>query len=224
VKRKTDNIIPRLCWPLLLLCGSVLGAEEDWDDGLETGTDQVNEGELHILAEPPARPVHHHQNRIRIHDDSLEHGWVTLEQCHEQLDPVPATQIVYHGERIRGLTILNAAGIGDARVQGASIQLQDVQRGARLCLRADSRALWTLPDGCRQLRNGPYMRRFLDGFYPMRLSLEVNYPEAFQLRRLDPPARPGVQLQQAPGHLSLSLYFEGRLHTAVTLCPEPAQD
>jgi hypothetical protein len=216
-------MIPLLLLALLTPCsdGRADMDEEDWTADPAELTRSVNEGELHFLQQPPPKPVHHHLNHIRIGGDSPKHGWVVLEQCHHDLDPVSATQIVYHPDRIRGLRILSTSGIGQARVEGPSIQLQDVRHGARLCLSAESQALQTLPDGCLQLRNGPYMRQFLDGYYPMRITLRVSYPKRFQVRELDPSARPGVQLKQTPGRLSLSAYFEGRLYTVVTLCPMP---
>ncbi len=220
--RKIPNtILTRLLWPLLLLSTAVQAGDDNWDDELEEHTRSVNEGELHFLAEPPTRPVHHHLNQMLITEDSLRHGWVALKQCHDHLDPVPASQIVYHPERIRGLSILSASGIRDARVQGPSVQLQDVQPGARLCLQAESRALRRRADGCWTLRNGPYMRQFLDGYYPMGVTLEVSYPAQLLVHGLDPSARPGVQLQQSPGALTLSMHFEGRLYTEVVLCTGP---
>ncbi len=137
----------------------------------------VNEGALAFLPTPPAKPAHHHSNRLTLTEASLKSGWVKLEQCHENLNPVPLTQIVFGQGRIRALQITSRAGIGKARVEGPTVQLEDVKAGARLCLGAERRALAREKNGW-VLRNGPYMRRFLDGYYPMHVTMEVRFGEA----------------------------------------------
>ncbi|MGD8911541.1 MAG: hypothetical protein PVJ68_02195 [Candidatus Thiodiazotropha sp.] len=47
---------------------------------------------------------------------------------------------------------------------------------AAICLQAETQSLHPTGQGGYQLRNGPYMRRFLDGYYPMLLTLQVDYP------------------------------------------------
>lgn len=177
------------------------------------GTDHVNEGQLHFLATPPAKPVHHHQNRIRISAASLASGWVELAQCHDHLDPVARAEITFRDGRVRDLRIVSADRIGAAWVEGPSVQLQDVARGARLCLAAQTRALQAGGDGSVNLGNGPYMRRFLDGFYPMRVTLNVDYPpDALQLVDVDPPPQPGLAMRTRPGEVRLDAWFEGELN------------
>jgi hypothetical protein len=198
----------------LLAAGQVDAADLPEDDDAEWRIEQVNEGELHFLEQPPPQPVHHHSNRVWITPASLEDGWVLLEQCHEHLDAVPALEILYHPDRIRAIRILESEGIGASRVEGHSIQLRKLGQGARLCLRAESRALNRQPEGGWELSNGPYMRRFLDGFYPMRVSLEIRYP--LQLLRLvgrAPPPQPGFRLREEPGLIEADAWFEGRLFT-----------
>lgn len=194
------------------------------DDDVEARVARVNEGDLRFLSEPPEKPVHHHQNRIEIGPVSLETGWVQLSQCHRNLDPVPATEIVYRPERIRDLRIVGVEGVGASWVEGASVQLGDVNQGASLCVAAESRALEPLPGGGYSLRNGPYMRRFLDGFYPMRVSLDIHYPaDRMRLIRFDPPAQPGYRVETEPGRIKSDGWFEGMLYTRFDFCP-PAQE
>jgi hypothetical protein len=214
---------------LLLTLSLFVGAPVDAadlpeDDDPEWRIEQVNEGELHFLLQPPPRPVHHHQNRINIISSSLEEGWVMLEQCHEHLDAVPELEILYHPERIRGIRILESAGIGSSRVLGHRVQLQDVGPGARLCLRAESRALKRRPEGGWLLQNGPYMRRFLDGFYPMRMSLEIRYPpQLLRLVEREPQPQPGFRLHERPGFIEADAWFEGRLFTRFSFRPAAAE-
>lgn len=204
--------------PGLLFCMAVAAGENgDFPaDDLADRTKEVNEGDLRILSRPPAKPVHHHHNEIRIHDSSLVDGWVQLSQCHSHLDPVGATQIVYRADRIRNLRVVSAAGIKESWVEDSSVQLREISPGGRVCIAAESRALEALGEECFRLTNGPYMRRFLDGYYPMRVSLDIGYPG--RLRLTDYAPKPGLEVEQASGRVSTSLWFEGRLHTRFDFC------
>ncbi|MEN8167738.1 MAG: hypothetical protein ABFR65_09725 [Pseudomonadota bacterium] len=184
------------------------------DDDLESRLAELSEGELILLTSPPDRPVHHHHNRIQITQESLGHGWVDMEQCHTRLDPVSETQIVYHPERIRNIQILSSAHIEQIRIDGPSVQLSGIDREARLCLSAESRALVSLGEGRYRLRNGPFMRRFLDGYYPMRVTQEISYPvNLLKLRDFRPlPGRAGA-VRQTAGRILWDAWLKGRLYT-----------
>lgn len=215
----------RLAWPVLLACVSAgmaaaapppMGPEEQeaWLNGKSAS--EVNEGQLTFLSGAPAKPVHHHQNRIRITPDSLTSGWTDLAQCHDNLDAVPSLQVTFREGYIRDLRVVEARAIGQAWVEGPTVQLRDVSRGARLCLEAETRALRDVGSGYYSLFNGPYMRKFLDGYYPMRVSLEVDYPaEQLQVIDISPGEQPGFNIRQAVGHFSVDALFEGELRTQV---------
>jgi hypothetical protein len=178
--------------------------------------DAVNEGPLHFLETPPAKPVHHHQNRIRIDSDSLASGWVGLSQCHDHLDAVPRAQITFREGFVRDLKIDIASGIERAWVEGASVQLQQVGPGARLCLSAQTRALRNAGRGAFHLVNGPYLRKFLDGYYPMRVTLEIDYPQQLlRLTGVSPPPQAGLAVVEGPGSIRLDALFEGELRTLI---------
>lgn len=200
---------------LLLCLGSSLALAEAPDPEFD-GAGTVNEGSLQFLAAPPARAVHHHQNRIRIEADSLASGWVSLAQCHDHLDAVPRAQITFREGYVRELRIDVASAIGAAWVEGASVQLEKVAPGARLCLSAETRALRQTDDGHFTLVNGPYMRRFLDGYYPMRVTLDVVYPQArLRLADVSPREQPGLTIVEGPGQIRLDALFEGELRTRI---------
>ena len=176
----------------------------------------VNEGPLHFLETPPSKPVHHHQNRIRIDADSLSSGWVGLSQCHDHLDAVPRAQITFRDGFVRDLKVDSATRIEQAWVEGASVQLVNVEPGARLCLSALTRALRNTGNGYFNLNSGPYMRKFLDGYYPMRVTLEIEYPaQMLKLIDIAPPAQPGFTLEERPGAIRMDAVFEGELQTLV---------
>lgn len=177
---------------------------------------EVNEGELIFLTEPPRKPVHHHQNRIRITEDSLTSGWTELEQCHDNLDAVPRAQITFREGFIRNLRVVASHAIEEAWVEGPSVQLREVHPGARLCLAAQTRALNNSGNGYYTLNNGPYMRKFLDGYYPMQVSLELKYPaRLLQIIDISPMAQEGFNIIEKAGIINIDTLFEGELRTQV---------
>lgn len=178
--------------------------------------DSVNEGPLHFLETPPAKPIHHHQNRIRIETDSLASGWVRLSQCHDHLDAVPSSQVTFREGFVRDLRVDASTHIKDAWIEGASVQLRQIEPGARLCLSAQIRALRNTGNGYFSLINGPYMRKFLDGYYPMRVTLVVEYPaQALTLLDVSPPAQNGLDIVEQPGTIRMEAVFEGELQTMI---------
>ena len=196
---------------MLAAVSSISLAHAATDLSLESA-DAVNEGPLHFLETLPAKPIHHHQNRIRIETDSLASGWVGLSQCHDHLDAVPRAQITFREGFVRDLKIDLASGIERAWVEGASVQLQQVAPGARLCLSAQTRALRNTGNGYFNLINGPYMRKFLDGYYPMRVTLDIDYPpQSLRLIDVSPPQQPGLTIFEQPGSIRLDAVFEGEL-------------
>jgi len=207
--RAKHRLSRRVLPALVLVAGTQAASGDDFD---MRSADTVNEGTLHFLEAPPATAVHHHENRVRVTADSLRSGWVELQQCHSHMDAVPRSQITFREGYVRGLAIDTFSGIGRAWVEGASVQLENVAPGARLCLSAQTRALRNTGNGYYSLSHGPYMRKFLDGYYPMHVTLDVAYPAA-ALRLLDvsPERQPGFAHDEAPGRVKLDTHFEGEL-------------
>lgn len=199
---------------LLFLAAATAWATPTEEELFFKSVADVNEGALNFLATPPARPVHHHQNKIVITRDSLSSGWVGLEQCHHHLDAVASLQIVYRPERIRALSILQSKNIGRAWVHENTVQMEQIARDALICIRGETLALQDDGAGVFSLANGPYMRQFLDGFYPMRVSMRVRI-EHPGLRFLDltPPPQPGFNVEIGAAEIGYDAWFEGRLNT-----------
>jgi len=187
--------------------------EDDWFEPFEVNTDHVNEGALVFHSRSPEEPVHHLDNQIVITAESLENGWVKLLQCHEHIDNVPAAQIVFNRHRIRNLAVRDFKGIAAAWVEGASVQLKQVGKAAKICLNAETHALSEDESGGYLLKNGPYMRRFLDGYYPMRVSFSVTKPSTLKLVSVTPLPQPGFSLNEENDTVRLEALFEGRLNT-----------
>lgn len=190
---------------------------EEWlFDDSDSLIAEVNEGELEFLATSPQGPVHHHHNRVRITDASVEDGWVGLEQCHRHLDQVALAQIVFRPDRVRGLKVTRAENINKAWVEGASVQLQGVQANALLCVQADTRSFVYNGDGTFSLHSGPFMRRFLDGYYPMQVTLDVRVESSrLQFYQMLPQSRDGLTVRHADKTVHYEALFEGRLRTEI---------
>lgn len=219
--RKYDCLQLLLGVLLLMLCGgdySVLHAEDDWGDDLEEKALQVNEGELVFL--PSAvrdKKVHQHHNQIILHNSSLVDGWTTLHQCHRQIDAVPEAQIVFNKRRIRDLSVDSYRNIGQVWVEGHTIQLRDILAGAELCITGNSQSLSANPDGTYVLKNGPFMRRFLDGYFPMHVTMDIILPaNCLRLEHVSPQQQKGFEVRLAGDRLSVDAWFEGRLLTNIT--------
>jgi hypothetical protein len=207
---------------LLLLMPASASAAMSEEEMFFKSVSEVNDGDLTFLTQAPAQPVHHHQNRITLSKTSLSDGWVLLEQCHHHLDPVPDMQIVYGQDRIRNLVILSSENISRTWVHGHTVQMQQVERDASICIRAETLAL--KPDGDRRyvLINGPYMRRFLDGYYPMRVSLNVVMEAAnLQFADIEPPPQDGFNLNRSAREIGYDAYFEGELRTRIGFTLDP---
>jgi hypothetical protein len=188
---------------------------EDWFNApADPSAADVNEGELNFLRIPPTKPVHHHHNVLIISDRTLRDGWAELRQCHTHLDKVPATQIVFREDRVRDLRILSYSGIQAAWVEGGTVQLKQIGENAQICVTLQSKVLYQQPDGNLHIPNGPFMRKFLDGYYPMHVSMDV-IVKTRKLRFVDitPARQNGFKVTVAPQQVSFDAWFEGRLNT-----------
>jgi hypothetical protein len=173
---------------------------------------EISGGELRLLTRVLDPPPHHHSKRIEISAGSLDSGWVRDRQCHMHLDPVAALEIVFGADKLRWLRITRSENIGSAKVVGPSVQLQDVGKNAVLCLEGELRLLERdRLTGHYVLTTGPYMRRFLDGYFPMRLTVEISYPpDRLRFVELQPDSL-RARTRVLPGRVNLSALFEGRL-------------
>jgi len=191
--------------------------EQKWERLIEGDDEekalQVNEGELAFLKTPPTNKlVHTVTNTITISDSSLQTHWVTLQQCHKNLDAVAASEIVYQYEQMRNLRLEHYYGIDKAWIENQSVQMKDIQRGATLCVVADVRILKPNNKGGYVIRNGPYYRKFLDGYYPFHVMVNINYPKsALTLNAIHPKAQNGFDVEENNGRLTMDAWFEGKL-------------
>jgi len=192
------------------------GADE-WDEWMEEDLEekalQVNEGRLNFLASPPSQTkVHALSNTITITQGSLETHWVDFRQCHKNLDRVTQSQVVYQYKQMRNLKIEFFRGIKKAWVEGQSIQLQDVMDDAEICILAQVKTLIPQGDKLFLLRNGPYFRKFLDGYYPFHVQLLIKYPQTLlNIKKILPQTQAGFTIKPSHNELRIDAWFEGEL-------------
>ena len=184
----------------------------------EHPTPEVNEGKLEFIPIAADKPEHHQSMQITLTDETIESGWALVSQCHENLDRVARLEIVFHKDRVRNLQVTEYTNILKAWSEDHRVVVRDVQKDSRICLRAESRIFHRLESSEGQaeyeLVNGPFMRRFLDGFYPLSLSLDVSYPrERLQLLDVQPVSQPGWKVRYDANRIFLSGRFEGKLLT-----------
>lgn len=187
---------------------------DEFGPPMATKTKTVSDGHLAFLTSPPEDKLHHHHNRVTILPNSLTDGWVKVTQCHNNLDQVSAAQVVFKKERVRNLKVVESKNIGRAWVEGPTVQMTDIGPNATICLQARTRALYIKNDGSYCLRNGPFMRRFLDGYFPIRVSMDVYYQgTGLKLVNTSPVEQKGFSIWQKPEQLGFDTIFEGRLKT-----------
>jgi hypothetical protein len=178
----------------------------------------VNEGELEFLAELPERRVLHTSNWLTIDPASLSTGWVALRQCQSNLDPVDRVEIVYRYQAMRNLRVLSSRGVGSARIVDGAVQMTQVRADAAVCIAAEVQVLRQEQEGRFVLQSGPFHRRFLDGYYPVRLDYRVEYPSSLLvIESIQPVAQSGFDVGANPGRVQIDALFEGRLTIRLVL-------
>lgn len=210
------RVLPRAVLALLLAAGlhpPAMAAEDDWTEAWgEADVSQVSEGELRFIAPRPGAAILHADTRLRLGPESLQTGWVGMRQCYRHLDAIDRTEIVYAYREMADLEVTLAQDIERFRVEPRAVRIEGVGQGAQLCLKARVRILRRLSATAFGLRQGPYHRRFLDGYYPYHLSLAVSYPRnIMRLARIEPRPRPGFDLVETADGLAIESWFEGEL-------------
>ena len=181
---------------------------------LPGSADEVNEGQLVFITSQTNKPLHHHHNSMTIFHHSMDDGWVLMEQCHTNLDKVAAAQIVFGKDRIRDIRLVSFRNMSKAWIEGPTVQMTDIRASARLCLQAWIKALYINDDGSYSLRNGPFMRRFLDGYFPLRVSMDIDYAgTGLAPTAVTPRKQKGFNIWRKKDRIGFETVFEGKLRT-----------
>jgi len=213
---------------LLLLCavmGLISGMKstdtDQWEQFLNDDSEAralaVNEGELQFLSSKPEKTPHLLHNKMTINPGSLKDGWIDMVQCHENLDKVASAQILYHPRRTRNIKVVSSVGVGRAWVEKNSVQMTDINVDARVCVEAKVHSLYPNFDGTYSMHTGPFHRRFLDGYYPMRMTMDVKFPEGQLLSygAIAPAEQAGFSVKHHKGGLQVNALFVGELNVEV---------
>lgn len=178
------------------------------------------DGELQFLVKPPKRAPHKHSAHITITNDSLKTGWVLNKQCHYNLTRVAALEVVFRKGGVRNLKISRADNIKKAWVEESTVQLVDIGKNAVLCISSETHSFkFDTLNGTYAWHGGPYMKRFLDGYFPMHLNLAVDYPHSkLTMLSMDPAALKSRAIK-LNGHMRLNTMFVGRLDVHLKFRP-----
>jgi hypothetical protein len=212
-------VYPLFAAALVLMCQTAAASDdpEAWlepDD--DTSTRLVNEGDLEFLRDVQDRRVLQTRNWLTVTPGSLQHGWVDLHQCQGNLDPIDVVEVVYRYHGMRNLRVISTRGIKRARVEQNSVQMEQVQEGGEVCIEAEVQVLNSGGEGGYTLQSGPFHRRFLDGYYPVRLDYRIHWPaDRLQLESVHPEMQEGFSVRVQPGELIIDTLFEGKLTIAV---------
>lgn len=185
-------------------------------------SDIAQEGQLRFLEAHPEPHTYRYESRVRISEESLITGVVTLNTCHFELDPIRKVVIAFNPNRLQKLEITQASGVGSLEVRGHLIEMTDVKRGASVCIDLESKALERLNETTYRLNAGPLMRRYFDGYLPMRATLMLSWPgDRITLKETNPAPQKGVTLLQFPGRAEMDIIFAGRLTANIDLTVKP---
>lgn len=187
---------------------------EKWfnsDDELPTS--KVNDGQLNFLRDKPKENIFHSEINITIDQNSIDNGWVSLTQCYNNLDPVPRTAVVYRSYFFKNLKILSSKNIKTSKVSGHKVILNDISKNASLCIGANARNFYQNEDESFSLVNGPYHRKFLDGYFPYHLNLNIHYSPLLKFNDSVPKQQSGFKITQLANAILVDTLFEGKLKT-----------
>jgi len=212
---------------LLSLSTFIIQASESIDDEAWLNDDsefdslEVNEGELRFIAPLSDKSVLHSETILSITADSLKSGWVSMQQCYRNLDPVEKMDVVYKYQEISGLKITSIQKIQKVNIIGQKISLEGIARSAFLCVDAMVKIL-KQEKQFFYLSNGPYHRKFFDGYYPYHISLMVHFPaNRIGLKQITPAPQPLFQPKLNAGQIMIDTWFEGILKIAIEFIPKP---
>lgn len=205
-----------LCFIFMLITVSLAAEnalDEAWlEDDSEWRALQVNEGQLKFLEAEQLSTILHSDTQLWITDDSVRNGWVKMQQCYRHLDAVGRTDVVYAYTEMRNLEIIRSDKISQASIKHNLIELEDVEQGAELCVKSEVKILHCLSSNICSIKNGPYHRKFLDGYYPYHVSLRVNYPQHYlQFESSEPGGQKGFNVQAFSDRVEIESWFEGEL-------------
>ena len=191
-------------------------AERAWfEDDSTLNAIAISSGELNWLAKEKTDGQYGLENNITLPLSALTDGWVNFTQCHNNLDPIQKIVVKYNAKNTRGLTLTKAEKIDAVQIDdnNQSAVLFGVKKQGRVCISGESRSLEKTDNGY-MVKRGPFMRKFLDGYYPMSLKETINWSQtALKLNTndLQPHLGKAYEYSNKTQTLIAQYWFEGRL-------------
>ena len=196
---------------------SFTAEEEKWlnsEDDIDTS--HINEGKLEFLKASENQNVLHSINNLTIKKSSIDDGWVNLQQCYQHLDAIKSTAISYKYRFMKNLKLISYRNIDNVTIHDQSIELTNIKNNSEICIEAEVRIFYQNPDLSFSLINGPFHRRFLDGFYPYHVTLDITYPDdSLSFTKSTPKQSSLFSIERKKGKLLINTYFEGMLNTEI---------
>jgi len=150
------------------------------------------------------------RNELTITPNSLETGWIDFHQCHYQLDAVSKVEIHYPPDITQHLNVVITNKLCRHHVLNNTVQLQQVRKGASICVTGASRTL-SQKEGVYSIKRGPYMRKFFDGYFPMIVEETLTFDKVtIQLTGVS-PSHPSPDHSIQGDHFQFNFHFEGIL-------------
>jgi len=128
MKKNLTHFMNSACSPLILVILFILSGqaaysytEEDerWlNADNKSDASQVNEGTLEFILLPQYKQIFHSNNTVTIRVNSLETGWVDLQQCYYHLDKIDKIEIAYKYQSMKELIIISKRNIESVTVSG----------------------------------------------------------------------------------------------------------
>lgn len=217
LKARTMNLHFLILLFISLNVSAFTDAEERWLNAIdETDTIEKNEAKLKFIKPPLNKNTLYSTNTLTISQKSIDDGWVDLHQCYRYLDKLPEVDITYYYRSIKNLRLISKKNIQSAILKEQSITLKNIKHNAEICISAEVRIFYQNPDLSFSLVNGPYHRRFLDGFYPYHVTLHISYPEGLlSFVSSKPKQQEGFSIVRKSNELLIDTYFEGILNTEI---------
>ena len=188
------------------------------NDKLELPEEATVKGkELQFISQPQKKDIPVTEKTYRINTSSVTTGWVFIEQCYRNLDPVPRLEVVYNYQHMRNLKVTQQHHVGKLWIADQTVQMEDLTKGASICTSAEVKILRHTDEDVYLLLAGPFKRKFLDGYYPMHVKIKMYYPATqLVLHEMYPRAAPGFAITQETGLIKIDTYFSGELHLAMS--------
>jgi hypothetical protein len=182
----------------------------------EYPVEDINEGALVFItpemAHAQSAAVLYSTNHIDITGKSLDDHWVTLQQCYQHLNTALKSEITYRYRNMRKLTIERIHNIGQAKIMENSVYLDNVSAGAEICVSAEIQILYENEPGQYLLRNGPFFNRLIDGYFPMNVTMQVDFPQSLlRLVESSPAPQSGFKSVLSEDGIDIDAWFEGKL-------------